>query len=231
MLIFGHRGSSASQPENSLAAFRRAIADGADGVELDVRATADGVLIVLHDQDLARTTTGRGAVDALPLAEVRRAITTDGEPVPTLAEVLDLLGDWLPLDIEVKQGGIERELLGLLARYPRADWVLSSFEWGSLRAVRAVTPSARLWPLATAADEALFAVAEELAAEAVALLAKMITAEVMARCRRSGLRVMAWTVDDPVEARRLALLGVDVVCTNAPAAIRVALAAPSHSAG
>lgn len=224
MRIYAHRGSSGVRPENSLAAFEQAIVDGADGVELDVRATADGVPVVLHDRDLGRTTGRGGAVDALTLAELRHIDAGDGRPVPTLAEVLELLGGRMPLDIEVKQAGTEGDLLTVLGRYPATEWVVSAFEWDVLRAVRARSAAARLWPLAIAADDALFEVAEELGAEAVALLAPAVVSAVVGRCRAAGLGVMAWTVDEAAEGRRLRGLGVDVLCTNRPAAMRRALA-------
>jgi len=83
VLVYGHRGASGRLPENTPGAFRGAIDDGADGVEFDVRATADGVPVILHDRDLARTTTGSGPVDEVAAADLRLVRTGQGEPVPT----------------------------------------------------------------------------------------------------------------------------------------------------
>ena len=224
VLLYAHRGSSGKAPENTLAAFRRAIADGADGVELDVRATADGVPVVLHDRDLSRTTSACGWVDGLPLAEVRRCDAGDGEPVPTLAEVLDLLAGRIRLDLELKQAGVECAVLGLLAARPWVRWAISSFDWGVLRTVRALAPDAELWPLAVTAGEDLAAVAGEIGAGGVALAAAGIDAAVADRYAAVGLPVIAWTVNDPAEARRLRDLGVTAVCTDLPVALRRALA-------
>ena len=223
MLIYAHRGSSAVSPENSLAAFTQAITDRADGVELDLRATADGVPVVLHDRSLARTTVGRRNVDDLPVATLREVDAGDGHPVPTLVEVLDLLAGRLPLDLEIKQAGIERAILSVLRQYPAAEWVISSFDWAILRAVRAESETAQLWPLAIVADDALFSVARELGSAQVALDAAVITPDVMVRCAENSLGVMAWTVDEVAEARRLRNLGVQILCTNSPGSMRVAL--------
>src|SRR5215213_4894602 len=87
MLIYAHRGASAIHPENTLRAFRHALAIGVDGIELDVHATADGIPVVIHDRDIGRTTNGAGYVDEMPLAQLETFDAGDGERVPTLAEV------------------------------------------------------------------------------------------------------------------------------------------------
>ena len=86
-LIYAHRGVSAIHPENTLRAFRHALAIGVDGIELDVHATADGIPVVIHDRDVGRTTDGSGYVDQIPLARLATFDAGDGERVPTLAEV------------------------------------------------------------------------------------------------------------------------------------------------
>src|SRR5690349_19688410 len=118
MLIYGHRGASTEAPENTPRAFARAIELGSDGIEFDLQATADRVPVVLHDRDVRRTTNGQGAVDRLTLSELRALDAGDGERVPTFDEVLELVGDRLHLDLEIKQGGIEAEVLSVLERHP-----------------------------------------------------------------------------------------------------------------
>lgn len=223
MLIYGHRGASADAPENTLGAFRRALAVGADGVEFDVRTTADGVPVVLHDRDLARTTGVAGAVDDRSLADLRALPLDPDRAVPTLAETLALVAGRARSDLELKQAGIEAEVLRLLRATPSADWAISSFDWEILRAVREIDAAAPLWPLGLVADDALFAVAAELAAPTVALFAGALTPEVAARCAEAGRAVMVWTVNDPVEARRVRALGAAALCTDDPAAIGRAL--------
>lgn len=224
MLIYAHRGSSWARPENTLAAFRQAIADGAGGVELDVRATADRVPVVLHDRDLARTTDGRGAVDALPLEAARLLDAGAGERVPTLDEVLGLLAGRLRLNLEVKQEGIERELAAVLARHPAAEWAVSSLDWSVLAAVRTRDPAAELWPVAHRVSGGLFAAARDLGAAAVALRGDGVTPGVVRRAGAAGLRVVVWTVNRIEDARRARDLGVAGLCTDAPALVRRGLA-------
>src|ERR687897_2066626 len=114
-LIYAHRGASAIHPENTLRAFRHALAIGVDGIELDVHATADAIPVVIHDRDIERTTDGVGYVDEMPLARLSTFDAGDGERVPTLAEVLALVGDAVQLDVELKGIGIERAVLDVLA--------------------------------------------------------------------------------------------------------------------
>src|SRR5215207_9901459 len=120
MLIYAHRGASVDHPENTLRAFRHALALGVDGIELDVHATADGIPVVIHDRDIRRTTTGVGYVDETPLARL---------------ETFDA-GDAARLDVEIKGLGSERAVLEVLAKYPAVTWAISSFDWNTLRTVR-----------------------------------------------------------------------------------------------
>jgi glycerophosphoryl diester phosphodiesterase len=214
--IFAHRGASVNHPENTLRAFRHALVIGVGGIELDVRATADGIPVVIHDRDIERTTDGVGYVDEMPMARLATFDAGDGERVPTLAEVLALVGDAAQLDIEIKGAGIERAVLKVLAEYPAVTWAISSFDWDTLRTMRRLDPVAELWPLAESVGDDLFAIAAELGSPAVSLIAGAYTTETAPNLRHAGLRVVVWTVNDPREARRIADLGAFALCTDDP---------------
>jgi glycerophosphoryl diester phosphodiesterase len=216
MLIYAHRGASVKHPENTLRAFRHALAIGVDGIELDVHATADGTPVVIHDRDIERTTNGVGYVDEMPLARLATFDAGDGERVPTLAAVLALVGDAAQLDIEIKGAGIERAVLEVLAEYPAVTWAISSFDWDTLRTVRRLNPVAELWPLAERVGDDLFAIAAELGSPAVSLFAGAYTTETAPKLHDAGLRVVIWTVNDPREAQRVADLGAYALCTDDP---------------
>jgi glycerophosphoryl diester phosphodiesterase len=215
-LIYAHRGASAMYPENTLRAFRQALASGVDGIELDVHATADGIPVVIHDRNVERTTNGTGYVDEIPLARLETFDAGDGERVPTLTEVLALVGDAAHLDVEIKGTDIERAVLDVLAQYPAVRWAISSFAWDTLRAVRQLDPVAEVWPLAQRVDDDLIAVAAELGSPAVSLFTGAYTPETAAKLRAAGLRVIVWTVNDPREARRIDDLGAFGLCTDDP---------------
>jgi glycerophosphoryl diester phosphodiesterase len=223
MLIFGHRGSSGTDPENTLRSFRVAIAAGADGIELDVQATGDGIPVIIHDHDLSRTTDGTGKVSSRSLAELKQLNAGHGEQIPTLDEVMALVAGKLTVDIEVKQSGIEATVLNTLAKYSMADWFISSFEWDVLLAAQRLNPSAPLWPLALALDDAVLAIADRLSSPGIALLHSAYTAEAAAHCTQAGLAVGVWTVNDPAEGHRVRELGATALMTDFPAMMRAEL--------
>ncbi len=248
--ILGHRGARLLAPENTLPGFRAAISEGADGVELDVRRTADQVLVCLHDAGLGRTTNGRGPVREHTLAEVRR-LDAGGSPrrnghhggqesirVPTLTEALDSLPSSALVDVEVKCRGqgpdgpaqVADLLAATLEGRPDRDRVLvSSF---SRKLVAAAVPalegisvgliSSALVPLGRALRGAELCGCSVLAAQASAYFGPMAKLAA-ARAVDAGFQLLAWTVDDPETARRLADLGVGVIVSDRPGELRRAL--------
>ncbi len=228
MLIYAHRGASKAEPENTLRAFRRALDAGVHGIELDLHATADGIPVVIHDADVSRTTDGIGKVASLQYAELATLDAGRGERIPTLAEVLSLAGDRVHFDLEIKQRGIEREVLAVLARFPSARWAISSFDWDILRAVRSSAPSADLWVLSMALSDDVFAVADEIGATAVSLYAPAFTPDAAESLARAGLRTVVWTVNDPAVATEMKRMGAYGLCTDVPEVILSALAATTR---
>lgn len=228
-LIFGHRGASGRAPENTLAAFQAALEDGADGVELDVHLTEDGVPVVIHNARVDKTTDGEGLVNALPLDRVRDldagswfAPRFSGERIPTLEEVLAVYGDRLLINIELKpqsSPGLDvaapvAEIIDRLGLHRRV-WV-SSFKPYLLFRMRQLVPGipcgllfsplslGSLWLLPVTPADALH--------PHVSLLSRWSVWV----AHRLGIRLAAWTVDDPDKLRDLASWGVDAVITNEP---------------
>jgi glycerophosphoryl diester phosphodiesterase len=241
--VFGHRGAAGSAPENTLASFRRARADAADVFELDVHATADGEIVVLHDPTLERTTDGAGPVSALRFAEVARLdagfhFTSDGGRtfpfrgrgvhVPRLAELVREFPD-VPLNIEIKQEtpSIVAEVAALL-RAARTHVVLAAEHDVIMAAIRRVAPEI---PTSLAAGEvAAFigalqqGVQHVLPAGAVALQIpprfgniELVTRETVAAAHALGAEVHVWTINEADEMRRLLALGCDGIMSDFPA--------------
>lgn len=223
-LIYAHRGASGPYPENTLLAFERALRLGVAGIELDLRGSADGVPVVIHDAELSRTTDGQGLVAETPLAALRLLDAGQGERIPTLAEVLDLVGDAVHLDLEVKAAGIEQAVLDLLAAYPRTRWAISSFDWDILRSLRHRSPHAELWPLADAWTPGLLAVARELEAPVVAVWDGIYEASTAPAIANAGIEAMIWTVNDPAIALRVRDLGAYALCSDVPDLIQATFA-------
>jgi len=224
MFIYAHRGASHDHPENTLAAFTGAAAQGADGVELDVRRAADGILVVHHDPHLDD---GR-IISSTPSAELP-------ESVPTLAAAMELTRG-LMVNVEVKNspkepGFEEDRLISLdavrlcieLGRGP--EILVSSFDAACVDAVVGHMPGIRTGLLVMSVHHPIPAIDHCLAQghSAVHPWDPMIDESVVVAVHAAGLELNVWTVDDPDRIAELAAWGVDGVVTNRPGFVRDAL--------
>jgi glycerophosphoryl diester phosphodiesterase len=222
MLTYAHRGASAEAPENTLRAFQLAVDIGADGIELDVRLSADGVPIVLHDARLDRTTSGHGNVVDLTVEALSRLDAGTGQGVPTLAEVIELVGTSVALDIEIKAAGAEAATLTILEPLSFDSWAISSFDWNVLRTIRDMSERAVLWPLTHVVSSDAIHFAKAIAAPLLAVNHLAVDADVVRRLQAHELGVMAWTVNEIERAQELGELGITAVCTDDPRRISAA---------
>lgn len=225
--VIAHRGASGEYPENTMLAFTRALAQGADAFELDVRVTADGVPVVLHDATLDRTTNQRGAVAALTLRDVRQAAGGAGERIPALSEVLEGFPD-TPLIVEIKDPAAALPTLAVLRRQRAASRVVvGAFARASLAPFRGTEVPRAAWRLqvgwfwswarvglARRGDFVAFTVPERSG------LVHVVDGPFLNAARRLRLPVHVWTVDDPGEAARLRAAGVRGIITNYPERMR-----------
>jgi glycerophosphoryl diester phosphodiesterase len=246
-LVVAHRGASAEQPENTLRAFEAAVALGADAVEFDVRMSADGHAVVVHDPAVDRTTDGHGLVRDLTLAElkglrVRSTHAGDQEEIPTLDETLALLSGRVAIDVEIKnipgepdhdaerQDVVEATLRALDGEGFSGAVLISSFNPSSIAHARAAAPDVPTGLLSVQAMPVADAL--RLATEGghgwVLPAARSVLeggSELVAAAHEAGLRVGTWIVDDVDDAARLTAWGLDAVATNDPRAIAPAVAA------
>lgn len=238
--MIGHRGAAKCAPENTLAGLRKAKTLDCRWVEFDVRLTADGHLILLHDEGLKRTTDGRGKAISLPLAAVRRYDAGGwfdrsfaGEPVPTLAEAVTLLGELgLGANVELKAtrgreaetGAVAADMLSQLwpAGLPRL--LISSFHRASLEAARSRAPALARSVLFRAVPKRWRSLAEALDCVTVNADHRLLNPVIVAEIRESGYPVLAYTVNDPERARTLFAWGVTSVFSDVPHIILAAAA-------
>jgi glycerophosphoryl diester phosphodiesterase len=232
--IAAHRGGALLWPENSLTAFRGALALGVDLVELDVHLTRDGEAVVLHDPTLDRTTTGRGAVRDHAWADLAGVslVGTPGEGVPRLQDVLALVRPaGVGLLVEIKAGpdgrpypGIEATVLASLdAAGLRARATVMAFEWETLARLRALAPTLRLTGLLgrqgaerIGGVPAAAARLAALGADDLGIERTLLSPEAVAAARAAGLGIGVWTVNEPEELRAALASGVDYVTTDRP---------------
>ncbi len=239
-LVLGHRGASADAPENTFGAFRLALEQGADGVELDVWRCGTGEVVVAHDEDLRRVAGSPLRIPDAPLAALRaldvgawKGERWRGERVPLLSEVLTALPRAF-VNVELKSRGgrdlaLARAAAEAVRRAGAADRVVvSSFDWRLVAAFRLAAPEVptgllvdgqRAWRLRTALGIRALRPAAIHPDRALATDARVRA------WRARGLEVNVWTVDEPAEALRLARAGAAALITNVPGRIRAALAA------
>lgn len=225
-LRIAHRGASAVEPENTLAAFRRALALRADGVELDVRVTRDGVPVVFHDATLRRLTGASGRIADKTLRELR-TLRVRGEPIPRLADVLALVRGRALVQIEIKAGTPVFPVVRAVRRAPGAARViLASFDPAILLAARRLAPDLPRM-LISNGRRAAPAFLRQLAALGASGLSvdrrAVSSAEWIGRFHARGFRVWCWTVNDVRTQCRLAARGVDAILSDNPASLKKTL--------
>lgn len=231
MEIVAHRGASAYAPENSFAAFDLALAQGADALELDIRSTSDGRLVVLHDSRLLRTT-GDPRPVAWLRAEELMSIDAYVRP-PTLDAILDRYGDatrWL-LELKDPTPRSQHALAAALtARGLEHGAVVQSFDAAALRCLRTATPALAVAPLYRLAPSTRRLRAVASFAAAVGVRHAAVDMALLLRARACGLALRAWTANAPHDIERLAALGVAGIITDAPDVARAVVDAPAARA-
>ena len=227
-LIIGHRGASAEAPENTLAAFALAQAQGADGIELDVQLSADGWPVVIHDSKLERTTNVQGRVQRLPVAELQALDAGEGQPIPTLDEVFETLGPNFLYNVELKTAAFRDDGLAaavadrIQAHHLEQQTIVSSFNpWAVRWARRHLTQST--WVAHISYKSGLKYKYLLAPSQAIHPHHRLVDAKYMLWAQKKGWRVHVWTVDDPAMAQQLVTLGVHAIITNKPKLIRESL--------
>jgi glycerophosphoryl diester phosphodiesterase len=237
--LLGHRGARDKAPENTLASLRRGIADGAEGFEFDVRATADGHAVLLHDETVDRTTDGKGPLAAMTL---ERARTLDagsrfggahaGERIPTLDEVLDEFLGRVALAMEMKETLPDPVLRALAERLRRAGhgalrddrFVVGSFQAAAVARALELVPAAPRARILHRGEPVPDAVERDaLGLWGIFARWESVDARFLGECRAAGLKCYAYTVNDPEHAGALAALGVDGVISDDPGRLWSAL--------
>jgi len=212
--VIAHRGASAAEQENTVQAFRRATAMGADAVELDVRRTSDGVLVVHHDAHVPA-----GAIVQLRIGELPAH-------VPTLAAALDAC-DGMWVNVEIKNDEREPDfdptdsiadetIAHLLSRDEDERWLISSFRLATIDRCRELAPHIRTAWLTVAVPPDAVATLVERGHAALHPWVNLLDRPTVDACHAAGIEVNTWTCDDPVRIAELAAWGVDGVCTNVP---------------
>lgn len=225
-----HRGASGAFPENTRLAVEKALEAGADMIELDCQLSADGHLVIFHDERLFRITGTGGIVNRMPLEHLKRldvggwrAPAFKGEQILTLEEVVAMIRGQTDLCLDIKQypgssPGMELKLLFILSHYDYIErTIFSSFDYACLRRVRELAPEARIGVIyGSDTKENPFVVAQQVEAAALHVQKELVTREFLHKTWASGLDAVVWTVNELPEIQNFASLGVQGIMSDFP---------------
>ncbi len=209
------------EPENTIRSFRRAVEEGADAIELDVRLTSDGQLVIMHDADVDRTTDGNGEVAHLTFAEIRALDAGQGEVIPTFDEVLDAVD--LPMQAEIKSTDAARAVLDTIRDRKLLDTVtVTSFSADIMATAVSYLPNARTGLIASRAPVETLERARNIGIPVLCLGLADLDHEFVERCHQDGREVIGWPANDTEQLLHALRIGVDGVTSDFPGLLRAA---------
>ncbi|MBM3199811.1 hypothetical protein FJZ53_02650 [Candidatus Woesearchaeota archaeon] len=217
VLKVGHRGAAYYEPENTLRSFKRALELGVDFVELDVRQTKDGVIVVLHDATVNRTTNGKGYLRNYSFSDLRFLDAGKGEKVPSLEEVAYLTKDKCGLFIEVKETGFEDKLVDFVKKQKlESKSIVISFHLEILQNIKRLYPELRLGVITDKLPKDYLVIAKSSGFDYALVRKDKLRREHVDGFHSLGMKVYAWTVDDERWVKKLMGFGVDAIASNKP---------------
>jgi glycerophosphoryl diester phosphodiesterase len=216
MMIMGHRGAAALEPENTLLSIARAMEIGVDAVEIDVRLSKDKEIVVIHDSTVDRTTNGTGPVSSYALKEIKKLDAGKGETIPTLNEAIDLIGNKVRLVIELKEEGTERKVVELIKRNNLDDNVYVISFWHRLvRTVKEMDSRIKTGVLFVGCPVDA-CIATQTSSDALVMKYTFVNRNFVEIAHKEGLKVFIWNIDDRDLLKRYADMRVDGIGTNDP---------------
>jgi len=235
MLVIAHRGASGHAPENTLAAFRRAVALGASFIETDLHLSRDAHFVAIHDDTVNRTTNGQGKVHDLTLVDLRRldagswfGSEFSGERIPTLEEILEFSKkNDVVFYLELKPAGAwggEHALVGALRESGEiARTIVISFDAGIIAALRKIEPTLMTGLLFDGQTDQPLERAVEVGARQLAVRGDLVTPALIAAAHKRDLQIVCWTVNQPAHMRMLIEAGADGIMSDYPDRLVAAL--------
>ncbi len=202
MLRIAHRGAKGYAPENTLESFEKAMAMGADGIELDVHLSADGRVVVMHDATLDRMTGATGTIAEMEWKSIQAYRVAGNQPIPLLETVIERIGPGFFLNIELKVATATVPLLAIIEAYVAkgfqySQFLISSFDWVALREVRERQPKVPIGVLTQTDLNLAIAFARSVRAESVHPYFHLLSAQHVREMQEEGFRVYTWTVNEP----------------------------------
>lgn len=217
MLRIGHRGAAGYAPENSLVSIQKAITLGVDLVEVDLRRTRDGRLVLLHDERVNRTTNGIGHVADMTLDQVQKLDAGDGQRIPTLEEALQAAHGRAGLILELKVEGIGQQACAIVRRCGFKEPVIyASFFTAELPPIRDIDPNAATMALIGKLPKDPIIYATDVRATHGGLRWRTVTPALVQAYHKAGLQVFVYTVNNVQDIQKMQSLGVDGIISDFP---------------
>lgn len=209
--IIGHRGAAGLALENSRDSIKTALSYDMDGIEFDVRRTSDGKLVVLHDRHTGRIATEKLYANRSTQAELQALILKNGQHIPTLEEVLDIIGDQMRVTIDIKNGGSADEILRILVERPQSKVDFTSFHHNELQTLKAALPKCRIYALEHFSPFEIVRHAYILGATGISLNMWLMNPLTYQMAKRHGLQLRVYTVNNPLLVKFFRYLYPEVV--------------------
>lgn len=220
MMIIGHRGAAELAPENTLKSIQAGLDSKVDMIEIDIAICKTGEIMVIHDDTVNRCTNGTGYICDLEFNYLRTLDAGEGEIIPTLQEVIDLIDGRIPLNIEIKGKGSSHEVAKILkneiknkGRY-LDNFIVSSFDHIELVCFNKLYPLIKICPLISCIPINLAAMAEEMGAWSLNISREFISQELVNDAHKRGIKILVYTVNEPEDFVRIKKFNVDGVFTN-----------------
>ncbi len=216
-MIVGHRGASGYEPENTLLSFQKAVDLGADWIEFDLHRSADGHVVVIHDATVDRTTNGHGKVRDMTLAKLRKLDAGKGQKIPTFQEVIDLAKGKVRMIPELKQKGIESDVLDVIQQNEVVDdCIVSCFYAGWICRCKQLEPKIRTAAIYSHGPIDFDVMAHDVMADSLFIRKDMATLAYVKTCQSHGFTVNVWVVDTPEEIAKIAKMRPDFMTSDYP---------------
>lgn len=222
ILKIGHRGAKGHAPENTLISFQKALDMHVDGIELDVHLSADGELVVIHDEKIDRTTNGIGTINTLSLSELKTFRINQEHKIPTLKEVLDLINHQCFINVELKGNGTAKPVVVVLEEYVlKKNWkynhfIISSFDWNALKEVRSLNSKIPIGILTHTDLELAIAFAKFIKAEAIHPHFHLLNQEKTEQMQKESFDVFPWTVNETEDIKKIKSFKVNGIISDFP---------------
>ncbi|MGZ9674818.1 glycerophosphodiester phosphodiesterase [Flavobacterium sp. GNP001] len=222
MLKIGHRGTKGYEPENTLVSFQKALDMHVDGIELDVHLSADGEIIVIHDETIDRTTNGKGFVNGLSLQQLKTFQIDGKHEIPTLEEVFDLVNQKCFINIELKSHDATDKVVALIEKYVnKKGWkydhfLVSSFDWNALQRVSSLNDKIGIGVLTETDLDLALAFADTIQAKSIHPYFHLLTKENTAHIQVKGFQVFPWTINELEDIQKIKTYNVNGIITDFP---------------